>query len=423
VSGPSASVFRSVRRPPRRRWLRTTKVVLAVLAVVLVLLVAMVGVVWGEAWLRLGGERVPTLDTDVQALGEDDPRAPAGATTVLVTLVEDHDPTTVGGGSLVGPVALVQAGDAREDVAVVLLPAALEVAVDGEGTVALDAVHRQGGVDLLARAVMDYTGVALDHAVIATADALPRLTAAVRGVERCDDSGCRVLDAGAVRAATLEGAPADQAEVVADVVRGIAQQVRPMMVLRSPLRSRAVVTTLSEEVVTDVSLRGTRTLDLAEALGSSRPLTVATLPGVVNPDTERLVVRPEQAETLFQHLRQGSPLDGEATGDPTEAVPDDVTVGVHNGAGVAGLAGRIESQLQSAGFTVLGTDNATRFDHETTTVAYGEGEPDAEMVAILLAELLGGVELDPRERPPSFEGGPVDVLVTVGEDLDDGEDD
>ena len=416
-------MFRSVRRPPRRRWLRTAKLVLGGVLVALVLLVAVVGAVWGEAWLRLGGEPVSSLDADVQAMGEEGPQAPAGTSTVLVALVTDHDPTAVGGEPLAGPVALVQAGDAREDVAVVLLPGGLEVGVDGEGAMALDAVHQQGGVDLLARAVMDYTGVALDHAVVATAEALPRLTSAVGGIERCDDDGCRVLDADAVRAATLEGSPADQARVVDEVVRGVAREVRPAMVLRSPLRSRSVVTALSQDVVTDVSLRGARTLDLAGALGSSRPLTLATLPGVVNPDTDQLVVRPEQAETLFQHLRQGSSLDGEAAAEPTDAVPEDVAVAVHNGAGVAGLAGRIESQLQGAGFTVLGTENATRFDHETTTVAYGVEEPDAEMVAILLAEQLGEVELDPRERPPSFEGEPVDVLVTVGEDLDDGQDD
>jgi hypothetical protein len=38
---------------------------------------------------------------------------------------------------------------------------------------------------------------------------------------------------------------------------------------------------------------------------------------------------------------------------------------------------------------------------------------------VILAERLGdGVQLEPLDRAPTFEGEPVDVLVTVGSDLD-----
>ena len=423
VSGPSASVFRSVRRPPRRGWLRTTKFVLAGLLTIGVLAAGVVGAVWAEAWLRLGGERLPALSEDIEALGADGARAPSGATTVLVALVEEHDPVAARDAPLAGEVALVQVAAQRDEVAVVLLPTALEVAVDGEGDLPLDEVHRQGGLNLLTRSIMDYTSVAIDHAVSASTQALPELTDALGGVEHCDEIGCRILDADAVRTMTLEGASAERAEAVAAIVRGLGEQVGPAHALRSPLRSRAVISALADEVVTDVSLRGMRVLSVADALSASRPLAVAGLAGVVNPDSERLVVRPEQAETLFQHLRQGSPLEGDAVTAGSEAVPEDVTVAVLNGAGVAGLAGRIESQLQGAGFTSIGTDNAPRFDHEETVVAYGADDPAAEVAAVLLAEQLGGVSLDPRDRPPSFEGEPVGVLVTVGQDLDDEEDD
>lgn len=423
MSGSSPSVFRSVRRPPRRPWLRTVKRVLAGMLVVALLAVGVVGVVWAEAWLRLGGQDLAVLSADIEALGAGEARAPGDATTVLVAMVADHDPTAARAAPLTADVALVQVAERREEAAVVLLPRALRVSVDGEGDLPLTEVHERGGLDLLGRALLDYTGVALDHAVAATPEALPALTDALGGVDRCDDAGCRVLDADAVRRATTEGGAAERAAATVDIVRGLAARVGPATPLRSPLQSRSVISALSDEIVTDVSLRGTRLLDVAEALGTSRPLSVAAVPGVEHPETEQFLVRPEQAETLFQHLRQGTSLGGDGTDVAGDAAPEDATVAVLNGAGTAGLAGRVESQLQGAGFQVLGTDNAGRFDHEETVVAYRADDADAEVAAVLLAEQLGGVALQPEERQPAFEGDPVDILVTVGRDLDDEEDD
>ncbi len=423
MSGPSSSVFRSVRRPPRRRWLRTVKIVLSTVLVLGLLAVGVVGAVWAEAWLRLGGDRLASVSGDIEALGPDGAQAPGDATTVLVALVEEHDPTMAGGAPLAGHVALVQATAQREEVSVLLLPAALEVGIDGEGELPLDEVHQRGGLDLLTRGVVDYTSIAVDHAVAASTEALPQLTNALGGVEHCDDAGCRVLDADAVAVMAGDRDPVARAEAVGAVVQGLAARVSPTTPLRSPLRSRSVISTLSSEIVTDASLRGTRLLDAAQALSEPRPLAVGVVAGIVNPDTSRLVVRPEQTETLFQHLRQGTRLEGDDLAERDDVVPDDVGVVVLNGVGTAGLAARIESQLQGAGFQTVGTDNAPRFDHERTIVAYGADDADAEVVAVMIAEHLGDVELDPRERPPTFEGEPVQVLVTVGQDLDDEGDD
>lgn len=419
MSGSSSSVFRSVRRPPRRRWWRTVKLVLAGVLVLALLAVAVVGAVWAESWLRLGGNELASLSSDVEALGTGGARSPEDTTTVLVALVAEHDPTAARAAPLAGDVALVQVGQRREETAVVLLPRALEVSTDGEGDLPLSDVHERGGLDGLVRGVLDYTGVAIDHAVAATPEALGELTDALGEVERCDDGGCRMLDDEAVRLAVTEGGSAERAEAAVHVVRALAGRVGPATPLHSPLRARSVISVLDDEIVTDVSLRGRRVLDVARSLATSRPLSVATVPGLRHPERGDFLVRPEQAETLFQHLRQGTSLDGDDENDPAAGVPADVTVAVLNGAGTAGLAGRVESQLQGAGFEVVGTDNAARFDHERTVVAYGADDAAAEVAAVLLAEQLGDVALEPGERRPVFEGEPVDVLVTVGRDLDD----
>ena len=423
MSGPSSSVFRSVRRPPRRRWLGTAKMVLAGVLVLVLLAAAIVGAVWAESWLRLGGTELASLSSDLEALGEGDARSPDRATTVLVAMMAEHDPTAARAAPLTADVALVQVSDRREETAVVLLPRSLRVGVDGEGDLPLSEVHERGGLDLLVRSVLDYTGVGLDHAVAATPEVLPALTDALGDVERCADAGCRILDADAVRLATTEGDQAERAEAAVDVLTQLAGRVGPDTPLRSPLRSRAVISVLSGEVVTDVSLRGRRLLGVAGALDASRPLSVVRVPGVRHPETDVFLVRPEQAEILFQHLRQGTSFDDGEVADDPEAVPELVTVAVLNGAGTAGLAGRVESQLQGAGYTVVGTDNAPSFDHDDTVISFHADNADAEVAAVLLAEQLGGVALAPAERPPSFEGDDVDLLVTVGHDLDEDTDD
>lgn len=398
------------------------KAVLAVVVVAALLAGAVVGAVWAEAFLRLGGERLTALSGDVEALGTDGAQAPETATTVLVALVEEHDPLAARPAPLAGEVALVQVAPQRDEAVAVLLPTALEVTVDGEGAQPLAEVHRQGGLDRLVRAVIDYTGVALDHAVAASVDALPALTRALGGVERCDAGGCRLLDADAVRLVTTTDGPVERARAVADVLRGLAAQVGPGTALRSPLRAHRAITALTREVVTDASLRGRRLLEVAEALAAPRELEVALVPGLVNPDSGRFVVRPEAAEVLFQHLRRGSGLEQVADVAP-DAVPEDVRVGVLNGTGTAGLAARTRSRLERAGFRVVGTGNAANFDHERTVVTYRADDPDAEVAAVLVADQLGGAELEARDRSPLLERDEVDVLVTAGRDLDDGEED
>jgi hypothetical protein len=241
-------------------------------------------------------------------------------------------------------------------------------------------------------------------------------------VERCGSAGCRVLDADAVRAETMEGDDDDRALASAEIVRGLAAEVGPATPLRHPLRSRSVIGAVSDEIATDVSLRGTGLIEMAGLLATPRPVEVAVLPGIRNPESGQLLVPPERAAVLFQHLQQGTPLEGDPELEEQALLPEDIVVGVLNGTGTAGFAGRIESQLESAGFDVAGTDNATSFDHAQTVVLYDAGEPDAEVAAILVAEQLEGASLQASESPLSVDGDRVHVQITIGADLDDGDD-
>lgn len=409
-----------------RRWLRAVLLLLAVLVTVLALVAASAGLLWLYAWARLGATAVPSLEADEEALGAAAPSAPEGVTTTLVAISDPLDPTVPRGTPLRGPVALVQSGGPRGDDAIVLLlPAQLPVTIDGEGTVPLTEVHELGGLDLLSRAVVDYTEVRVDHAVRASVDALPQLVAAVDGVETCDGAVCTTVDEAEARrrvAAYDELEPGgDSATVVAELaalVGGLASNVDVPSVLRSPLAAKRVVDTVADDVDTDLSLRGAALLEVAATLTSAGEITVVEVPAVRNPASDTIVLLPERAAARFALLREGGTPTPEEIDDRGEVLRA-VEVAVLNGTGTDGYAGRLQARLQAEGVRVVGTGNAPGFDTPVTTVAYGPDDPVAEAAAVLLARALEGATLVAAERPLSFQGERVDVVVTGGEDLDD----
>ena len=162
-------------------------------------------------------------------------------------------------------------------------------------------------------------------------------------------------------------------------------------------------------------------LDLAETLAASEQPEVDEIPLFRNPDTGELVPLEEPVMVRFQHLRDGTSL--EATDESEEDAVEEmastmVDVAVLNGAGTDGLAAQIQVRLEAEGFRVVGTGNAATFGRATTVVAYGPEPATTEAAAVVLAEQLGGAQLEALEEAPTFEGDPVDVVVTVGEDLD-----
>jgi anionic cell wall polymer biosynthesis LytR-Cps2A-Psr (LCP) family protein len=387
---------------------------------VVVLWALAIGALWVYAWFQLGGLDLRATDDDVVALGSVGAQAPEGATTVLVAMTGSRDPTIPGEPELVAPVALVQVGPTREAPAVLLLPTDLPVSVEGLGRVDLDEVHAEGGEDLLARAVIDYAEVRIDHVVSLTEDAFPQMVELLGDVELCTPTGCTPASTQQIRAAQRSDDAETYVRTMTDVLRGVGRSMDRASVIRSPLTAKRAIDIVSDEVRTDVSLRGRTLLHLAHGFAEISAVEHDEVPLLRNPRSGELVPLEEPAMVRFQRLRDGSSL---AVEDEDEGlddlVIDMVDVAVLNGAGIDGLAGAIQVRLETAGFHVVGTGNAASFDRTTTVVAYGPEPETTEAAAVILAERLGdGVQLEPLDRAPTFEGEPVDVLVTVGSDLD-----
>jgi hypothetical protein len=374
---------------------------------------------WSYAWFQLGGDTIAALDDDVDPLGAGGAAAPATSTTVLGTLTAAVDPTIPRPPELMASPALVQVGGQREQPAVLVLPRELSVAVDGHGELTLGEVQDQGGTDLMVRAVTDYTGVRVDHAVSLSIDALPLLIERFDEVEVCRPDGCSTPTPEQLH---LSLARSDDDRVVHEIIgtlRGIGQRVDAGFVARSPLTAKRVVDIVADEVHTDASLRGTTLLTLADAFASVRDVDLDQVPVLADPASGELLVLEEPAAVRFQHLREGTGFTGEQVEDLEADLIADVEVALLNAAGVDGLAGSVQTRLGAAGYVVVGTGNAPAFDRETTSVIYASGDSEVAYVAALLAEELGGASLEPLDQEPTYEGDPVDILVLLGPDQAD----
>lgn len=409
--------FSTTRRPRGARVARVTAIVVGVVLALLLLWGAVIGGVWTYAWLRLGGDDIPALREDgLATLGSaDGPRAPEDATTVLIALTGPVDPTIPRPPELEAPLVLLQAGGPRERPAALVVPEDVPLA---RGLTFAD-IQAEGGTDPLVRAVVDYTDVAVDHVVSLSIDALPRLVDAMAPVEVCRSDGCSTPRGDEVRTQLLQAEDDELALLTADLVRSVAAVLDTRWVATSPRSAWRVVDAVSQEVVTDVSLRGAGLLQVAAVLREPVRLEVDRLPVLVNPVSGQVLPIHEPVQVRLDHLRNGTPLTGE--GGRTEDLEAELLAGIEvavlNGAGVDGLAGRVEVELEAAGFAVVGTGNAPSFGRERTVVTYREDEEAAAFAAVRLSEALGGVELDAIEQRPTFEGEEVDVLVVAGEDL------
>jgi LCP family protein required for cell wall assembly len=301
----------------------------------------------------------------------------------------------------------------------------------------INAVHAAGGADLLVRTVQDFTGVIIDHYAEINMKGFLALTDAVGGVEVCLDEpledvyagidlpeGCQNLDGkegvGFVRSrrvATEQFGADDFGRINKQqyFIRQAMAKVRSAGTLLNPLKVKAVIDAVGSNLTTDRDLGPREMLSLAGSLQNLEPSDVATrtVPGYWSPDTGFVHAYPEQAEALFQSLRDAETLPDVGTEAPAELEPKDVRVLVLNGVGTEGLASDVADFLTDKGFQVVDATNADEYDPDLQdlTIQYTAGEVAR---ANLLQEYLGDVPVTLVEVEPGTLADGVDVVLTVG---------
>ncbi len=338
-------------------------------------------------------------------------------------------------GNRTDTIMLVQVAPARPRAVVVSFPRDLRVDVPGEGVAKINGVHNLGGPNLLAQTVQGYTGVAIDHYVEVDIAGFVQLTDAIGGVEVCLESamedvyaavdlpaGCSLLDgyqaAGFVRARrTVDSFGRDDFGRIARQQYFIGQamdKVTSAGTLLNPVKLKNLIDVVADSITTDKDLSATDMLRLANALKTIglEDVEMRMVPGFWK--APYIYAYPEQAEALFQSLRDGTSLPDVGLTQPDELVASDVSLAVLNGVGSEGLAAQFGSFIEARGFRVLEVGNADSFEYTNVVVTFTEeNRPKAELVA----EFVPGAEL---RVVPSIDLD-VDVLVVVGSDWSAGQ--
>lgn len=444
MTGFRPSPFTSVRVAKPNRWRTASRVALIGLAVLVIGGLVTALVLWRYADSKIPKAEVPALQPELDDQGEPIPDPVPGTLNILVVGTDSREGLTeeqlleLGtedlGTKLTDTIMLVQLSPVREQAVIVSFPRDLKVDVPGEGARKINAVHALGGPNLLVEVLEDYTGIQIDHYVEVSIAGFLDLTDALGGVEVCLDApmrdvyagvdlpaGCQTLDgadaAGFVRSRRVEdqfGSGDDFGRIARQqyFIRQAMKEVTAAGTLLNPLKLKRLIDAVADAVVTDRDLGIPKMLELANALKDLTPDSVVmrTIPSYWSTQTGFVHAYPEQAELLFQSLRDGGSVPDVGTEGPEDLTPAQVSVEVLNGAGEEGLASEIQVFLETKGFTVPNVDNADSFDVETTTVAY---VPGSEAKAELVASFLPGAELVELTDPPR---AGIDVVVTVGKD-------
>lgn len=289
----------------------------------------------------------------------------------------------------------------------------------------INAAVQIDGPGCLVQTVRDLSGIPVHHYLQVTFGGFRDVVNAVGGVEVClenaisdDDAGidlpagCQTLDGtdalGYVRVRKIDD---DFGRIGRQqtFLRALASQIATPSTLLNPARVIGLSNEIGDAVATD---RGMGMIPLARlawggrGLASGRATThvVPADPGRTSAGAEVLYVRQAEAEAIFAGFRDGSVFDAE----PVAVDPSDVSVRVHNGAGVAGLAGQVADLLTGRGYEVVEVGNAEPTDR--TVVRH---PPGAEAQATLVAgEIPGGAR---TEESRDVTG----VTVVLGSDVGD----
>jgi len=327
--------------------------------------------------------------------------------------------------------------DPKQRSAVLLsIPRDTYVEIPGHGKTKINAATAYGGAALAIETVKEFTGLPISHYIEIDFAGFREIVDALGGVtvhvpERINDmeaagyvKSASVIEAGEQR---LDGAKAltfvrSRNFPTGDLQRIENQQTflrallnesfKPANALRLPSLANAV----AEQVMTDMSV-----VELAGLANQMRGMEGSALQTVTMPGSpERIgngsfiVADDEAFAVLLEQIRSGQLLIPEADLAASQITPEQVSVSVRNGAGVAGVADNAAGRLRAERYDVVEVGNMNQFVYDETLVVYkGEDEHKAEMV---IAALGQGRAVNYRGMY-TFDS---EVLVVVGRDWDSG---
>lgn len=412
---PRRSRRSSGRRTAARRKRRRRAVLRSMLLGVLTLVVgvaAVVGVTW---FIGQPDDAVAPVAEPTASEGPDlDPQP-----TVVLATFDETDPNA--GASLLVVLAYERESEAGT---VLFVPAATVAEIPGHGLLPIGRSYGFGQGPLLDASVDNLLGVDLDQAVGISRQGWAALFTRIGGLtidvpERLDDR----QEDGSAQTRFLPGEQFLDGPRVAELLTFREANETELEVLP---RAQRVIQALLDAVAEDPSVLDPIFVDGAPMLDSSADrdqlrglltllagaaeagdLEIRTLPvspiGSSGEDSYR--VDEARADPLVAS-RLGTSV-------PTARAEAGRDLQILNGNGVPGIGQRVAEKLVPAGFRVVHTRNADRFDHETTKIIIFDDSAEQLAIAEEIRDLLGLGTIERTRVPQSV----ADVTVVVGLDF------
>ncbi|MER5391524.1 LCP family protein [Saccharopolyspora sp. NPDC002686] len=284
----------------------------------------------------------------------------------------------------------------------------------------LERRSNDAGRKLLVRTVEKLTGVNVDHYAEVNLLGFYQLTQAIGGVEVClndavDDpfsgahfpAGHQTISGGDALAFVRQrhGLPRgdlDRVQRQQAFMAGLARSVLSTGTLANPAKLNGMFDSVQQSVVLDQGLDVLSFAGQLQGLAGGN-ISFDTIP-VEDPEYDTphdgmaVKVNPRKVQLMIQRVNEGLPAEPPRPGGLDTSVVD-----VHNGAGVTGLASRVQDELDSEGIPVGNVGNTA--GTATSRVLFTPGNDEA---ARFVAEHLGGL---PTEADPSLSGGRISVVL------------
>jgi polyisoprenyl-teichoic acid--peptidoglycan teichoic acid transferase len=329
---------------------------------------------------------------------------------------------------------------------VVSFPRDLWVEIPGEGPAKLNAAYSRGGAKLAVETFETNFDITINHYLEVNFATFREIVDAIGEVHlffptsardtvtglSVDNPGCQALDADQalayVRSREYEYYESDgqgggewKQDPTADIGRIRRQQyfIRSLMNeaiadgARDLGKARQLLRRTVSKLRTDpnVGFRDLYRLYKAFRSTDAEGVEMLTVPADLDRSEDGqsiLVIRRDDADPIFDRLRQLDKGETTKTTKPSTVEPATISVGVLNGSGVQGAAATALDALVDLGFQRGDAANAVRDDYETTEVRYGRGRREAAQ--LIADQLVAGGEL---REDVDIE---YDVVVIVGRD-------
>ncbi len=375
--------------------------------------------------------------------------APAEPFTLLLLGYDRRPPETIYRSDTI---ILAKVDPKTKQVWMLSIPRDTRVDIPGKGTHKINDAFALGGEELAIKTVEQFTGVRINHYMGVNFKGFERAVDAMGGVwvdvpteindikaDRSPghraahiDAGYQLLDGEHaltfVRTRDFLDADFSRMKNQQLFFRAVADQIAKRT---SPAKLPGIVSKVAPFISTDMTLMEMlRTATALRDAGSKRVYT-ATIGG----EWRSPFIHTDEAlkAELIAKFEAGEPFekpeasdaasgtagaaDGAADGAATAAKPEpirpeDVTVTVRNGAGIAGCAKQASAVLKARAFEVGEVGNAGQFVYDKTLVVYKKNRAAAELVASVLPR---GVKLVESRGMYAYD---TEILVVIGKDWD-----